>query len=112
MSPAREPKWNQRRFISLGALFSGLALPITGIGDHIARHEPDSSAPQASTAWVVAHVAIGALFVVFATWHAVLNRRSVLKYLRSRVRRPALPSIEALAALGLVGAALALAVGQ
>jgi hypothetical protein len=105
----REHQWDKRRFISLGALFSGLALPITGLGDHLARH---SSGPHAGIEWVVAHVVIGSLFVVLATWHMVLNRRALLKYLRSRAFRLALPSREALAALALVGGALALAVGR
>jgi hypothetical protein len=99
-------RWDQRRFVSLGALFSGLALPITGLGNHLARH---SSGPHADIGWVVAHVALGSLFVVFATWHAVLNRRVLLKYLRNR---PALPSRETLVALALVGAVLALTVGR
>jgi hypothetical protein len=106
------PRWDKRRFISLGALFSGLALPITGLGDHFARHSPDSSGPHAGMQWVVAHVVIATLFVVFATRHAVLNRRALAKYLRSRVAQPALPSLEALAALTLVGATLALTVGR
>ena len=109
LNRTREHRWNQRRFISLGVLFSGLALPVTGLGDHLARH---SSGPRAGVGWVVGHVVIGSLFVVLTTWHAALNRRVLLKYLRSSVVRPALPSREALAALALVGGALALAVGR
>jgi heme exporter protein D len=103
------PRWDQRRFVSLAVLFSGLALPITGLGDHLAT---DSSGPHAGFGWVVAHVAVGSLFVVFATWHAVLNRRALLKYLRSKAARPARPSLEALAALALVGGTVALTVGR
>lgn len=106
MNTTCRPRWDRRRFISLGALFSGLALPITGLGNHLARH---SSGPHADIGWVVAHVTLGSLFIVFATWHTVLNRRVLLKYLRSR---PALPSREALAALALVGGVLALTVGK
>lgn len=109
MNAARAQRWDKRRFISLGACFSGLALPVTGLGDHLARH---SSGPQADASWVVAHVSIGTLFVVFVTWHAVLNRRALLKYLRSKVREPALPSREALAALALVAGVLVLTVRQ
>jgi hypothetical protein len=78
-------------------------LPVTGVGDHLARH---SSGPQADANWVVAHVAIGVLFVLFATWHVMLNRRALLRYLHGRMG--ALPGREALAALVLVGAVLAL----
>lgn len=109
MKTTPRPRWDQRRFVSLGVLFSGLALPITGLGDHLAT---DSSGQHAGFGWVVAHVAIGGLFVVFATWHALLNRRALLKYLRSRAVRPKLPSLEALAALVLVGGTLVLTVGR
>ena len=112
MNTASRPRWDKRRFISLGALFSGLALPITGLGDHFARHSPDSPGPHAGIGWVIAHVAIGTLFIVFATWHAVLNRRALLKHLRSRARRTALPSSEAVAALALVGGVLVFTVGR
>ena len=105
MNTTCRPRWDQRRFISLGALFSGLALPVTGLGNHLARH---SSGPHAGIEWVIAHVTLGSLFIVFATWHAVLNRRVLLKYLRSKQTRPKLPSRETLAALTLVGGALAL----
>ena len=109
VSTTSRPRWDQRRFISLGALFSGLALPITGLGNHLARH---SSGPHAGIEWVIAHVTLGSLFIVFATWHGVLNRRVLLKYLRSRAAWPKLPSRETLAALALVGGVLALALGK
>lgn len=98
------PGWAQRRFVSCSALVLGLALPVTGVGNHLARH---SSGPQADSSWVVAHVAIGVLFVLFVTWHVVFSRRALLRYLRGRVG--ALPSREALAALVLVGTILAIA---
>lgn len=97
--------WDQRRFISLGILFSGLALPLSGLGNHLARH---TSGPQADISWVAVHVTLGGLFVILATWHGVLNRRAVLRYLRSHASRAALPSQEAIAALALVGGVLAL----
>lgn len=99
-------QWDQRRFISCSVLIFGLALPITGIGNHLARH---ASGPHAGPGWVVAHVAVGALFVFFAAWHVVLNRRALSRYLRDKVARPPLPSREILAALVLVAVVLALA---
>lgn len=105
MNRQGKPHWDQRRFISVGALLSALALPITGVGDHLARH---STGPQAGSAWVVGHVVMGGLFVFFATWHVVLNRRALLRYLRSRVARPTLPSREFLAAFALVALVLVL----
>jgi hypothetical protein len=109
-STTPRPRWDKRRFVSLGVLFSALALPVTGLGDHLARHSANSSGPRAGIVWVLAHVAIGTLFVVFCTWHVSINRRALLKHLRGTVRRRALPSREALAALALVGGVLALTV--
>jgi len=79
-------------------------VPATGIGNHLARHD---SGPSADAGWIVAHVAIGALFVAFMAWHVALNRRALVKYLRSRTRT--LPSIEALAALIVVSVVFVLA---
>jgi Pyruvate/2-oxoacid:ferredoxin oxidoreductase delta subunit len=79
------PRRDQRRFVALGVLFSGLAVPVTGLADHLAR---GSSGPDAATGWAVVHIALGTLFVVFATWHAVLNRRALLSYLRGLAVRP------------------------
>jgi uncharacterized membrane protein len=99
--------WDQRRFIALGALLSGLALPITGLADHLAGH---SSGPDAVVGWSIVHVALGTLFVAFVTWHAVLNRRALLKHLSGGAAGAALRSPEAVAALVLVGGVLALTV--
>jgi hypothetical protein len=81
-----------------------LALPVTGVGNHLARH---SSGPSADAGWVAAHVAIGSLFVLFAAWHVILNRRALVRYLRAKVR-PTLPSREIVAALALLAIVLAL----
>lgn len=103
MTTSARPRWDQRRFVSCSALVLGLALPVTGVGNHLARH---SSAPHVGAGWVVAHVTVGALFVFFLAWHVVLNRRALLRYLRGKVG--VLPSREALAALVLIGVVLAL----
>jgi hypothetical protein len=101
--------WDQRRFVSLGALFSGLALPVTGVADHLARH---STGPTAGSGWIVAHVTVSSLFVLFAAWHGVLNRRALLRYLRCKTERVGLPSREAVAALVLVGGTVAVLVAH
>ena len=80
-------------------------LPVTGVGNHLARH---SSGPHADARWVVAHVVVGSLFVVFTTWHVVLNRRALLRYLRSKLATSVRPSREVVAALGMVGVAMVL----
>jgi hypothetical protein len=102
-----KPRWDQRRFISCSILFLGLMLPVTGVGNHLARH---SSGPHADARWVVAHVVVGSLFVVFTTWHVALNRRALLRYLRGKLAAAsARPSREVIAALAMVGMAMVLA---
>jgi hypothetical protein len=100
--------WNQRAFVATGAVFSGLALPVTGLLDHAAG---GSSAANA-VAWSIAHTTLGALFAGFCIWHIALNRRALLRYLRAAVPasgRPggAAPAREALIAAALVGGVLA-----
>jgi hypothetical protein len=72
---------DQRRFVSLGVLLFGLALPVTGVADHMARHD---SGPQADPGWIAVHIVVGAVFVALAGWHAWLNRRALLRYVRGQ----------------------------
>lgn len=108
MRATSEHPWKQRSFVSLCALLSGLALPATGLADHLAGQ---SSTADAGVGWSIVHVALGSLFVVFCTWHIVLNRHALLRYLRDKTAVwRSLPTREALAAIALVGGVLALTV--
>ncbi len=97
-------RWNQRAFVAIAAIACGLAVPITGVADHMSRHR--SSDVQAG--WAVVHTALGVMLTAFCTWHIVLNRGALLRYLREPLRR--LPRPELLAALALVGGVLAVGV--
>ncbi len=101
----RERRWNQRAFVVAGALLSGLALPVSGIADHAAGGPAESA-----VGWSIVHVVLGALFAGFCVWHAALNRRALLRYLRAKIPARALPTREVLAALALVGVVVALTV--
>jgi uncharacterized membrane protein YidH (DUF202 family) len=95
--------WNTRSFVATTTLLSGLALPLTGLVDHGARQVSAENA----VGWAFAHTVLGVVFVGFCTWHIVLNRRALLRYLRaarSKGRGLPLPSRE-------VGAAVALVAG-
>jgi hypothetical protein len=96
------PRWNQRRFVAVAAALSGLALPLTGLADHLAGEAGDPAS------WSIVHTTLGLTFVAFATWHCVLNRRALLKYVRGASR--ALVGREALVAGILVGGLLGLTV--
>jgi hypothetical protein len=102
----KEPRWNQRAFVVTGALVSGLALPISGLADHAAGGPEGSAAPG----WSIVHTSLGVLFVSFCVWHAALNRRALLRYLRGRVPAGGLLTREVLVALALVGGVLAVTV--
>jgi hypothetical protein len=98
--------WNQRSFVVLGAALSGLALPVTGLLDHAAG----GSSSESAVGWSIAHISLSTMFVGFCTWHIVLNRRPLLKYLRAAGDRAGalrLPGRETLAAAGIVGGVLA-----
>jgi hypothetical protein len=97
--------WNQRSFVALGALLSGLALPVTGLLDHAAG----GSSSESAVGWSIAHISVSCLFVGFCGWHLVLNRRALLKYLRAAGGRAGLrrlPARETVAAAGIVGGVL------
>jgi hypothetical protein len=68
-SQAGARRWNQRAFVVVGAAFSGLALPVTGLLYHASGRE-----------WAAAHAGLGVLCVVFCAWHAALNRRPLRRY--------------------------------
>lgn len=104
MTSTFEDRWKQPSFVSLCALLSGLALPVSGVVDHFA-------AQSSAGGWSIVHVALGTVFVVFCTWHIVLNRRALLRYLRDKAAAwRSLPTREAVAAIALVGGVLALTV--
>lgn len=98
---ATASRWNQRAFVAMAAALSAIALPVTGIADSIAR-KSDPSSP----AWAVGHALLGAAFVIFCTWHTVLNRKALLRYVRGL--RGHTPSRELATALVLVGSLVAL----
>lgn len=107
MNATSERRWNQRGFVALCALFSGLALPISGFADHLAGPSP---AADTRVGWSIVHTSLGVVFVIFCTWHVVLDRRALLKHLRDRALHQALPTRETLTAMTLIGGLLALTV--
>jgi hypothetical protein len=99
-----ERRWNQRRFVALAAALSGLALPATGLADHL------SSAAGDPASWSIVHTSLGVVFAVFATWHCVLNRRALARYARGAAAARAFVGREMVVAATLVGGVLALTV--
>lgn len=83
MSPTATQPFNTRSFVSLVLAASGLGLLPTGLADHITQSNGASAVHQG---WVLAHVALGALFIVFVVWHVALNRRALLKRIKGTAR--------------------------
>jgi hypothetical protein len=100
--------WDRRTFVVTGAALSGIALPVSGLLDHLSG----GPSAQAAVGWSIVHTSLGALFVGFCAWHVVLNRRALKRYLRAAAGRSgdAAPSREVVAATALVGGVLAVTV--
>jgi len=58
---------------------TALTLPITGL---IVHGYSEGAISGDKHSWLMAHVVLGFLFVVFAAWHAWLNRRALLNYIK------------------------------
>lgn len=103
------PRFRLRAFVSLGLLFSGLGLPLSGIANHLVQFEPLTPTRHA---WMAAHNSLGLLFLLFALGHLILNRRALHQHLRGWALHIPTISREALAAGLLVTAVLLFWVGH
>lgn len=80
---ANKKAFNRRAFTALMAGLTALSLPFTGLilhGFSEGRFNGDSHP------WLMLHAGLGLLFVVFAGWHAWLNRRALARYIKKRRR--------------------------
>ncbi len=93
-------RFNYRAFVSLTIALAGAALPVTGIANHVFQNAPMNAARHA---WMSAHNSLGAAFVVFVTWHLILNRRPLAAHLRGLAGRVPHGGREAIYALAVVG---------
>jgi hypothetical protein len=78
--------FNWRGFVILTATVTGLGLPITGLANHL--HQMDPMISFSRHAWMSAHTILGVLFMMSVVWHAILNRRILLNYVRGHAARP------------------------
>jgi hypothetical protein len=102
-------KFNTRAFVALMIAFSGFGLPVTGLANHVYGFSPLTTARHA---WMSAHNALGLLFVVFSTWHVLLNRRALWNHMKGVAARMPAVSREAALASAIVAFALTLFVGH
>ncbi len=106
-NPARS--FRHRAFVAMVMVFSGLALPVTGIANHFYGFAPPSVERHA---WMSAHNALGLLFVVFSIWHVVLNRKALWTHVRNTAANLPIVSRETMLAGCVVAVMLALFVGH
>jgi hypothetical protein len=71
--------FNKRAFAASMAAFTVVTLPFSGWFCHVYQFAPMTTARHA---WMAVHVATAVLFVVFACWHVVMNRKAIFAYLR------------------------------
>jgi len=76
--------FNKRAFTAVMSGLTALPLPFTGL---VLHRFSESAVNGDSHSWVMLHVGFGVFFVVFASWHAILNRRALLNYITSGVSR-------------------------
>jgi hypothetical protein len=78
MNSDKKP-FKQRAFTAIMSGLTALTLPFTGL---ILHGYSEGAINGDRHAWFMLHVGLGILFVVFAAWHAVLNRRALLSYIK------------------------------
>jgi hypothetical protein len=72
--------FSPRAFTVFMMTMCAIALPITGYYNHVNSFAPLTVSRHA---WMSAHNALGVLFMVFAAWHIVLNRRALWHHVKS-----------------------------
>jgi hypothetical protein len=76
----KKKPFNCRAFAAMMAWLTGLGLPVSGL---ILHAHSDGRIVTGRHTWSTMHVILGVLFVVFVTWHIILNRRCLIAYIRS-----------------------------
>ena len=69
---------NRRALVAIGATVTGLALPVTGVADHVLLNSTGGAGFNAGS---VTHWTCALLFIGFVTWHVVLNRKAYRRHI-------------------------------
>ena len=72
--------FNQRAFTAVMSGLTALTLPFTGL---VLHGYSEGAVSGDNHAWLMLHAGLGVLFVAFAAWHAWLNRRPLLNYIKA-----------------------------
>ena len=87
MTMKKRGSFNTQAFVALMAAITGIGLPFSGFAHHLLHDAPIAFYRNACMS---AHWAMGIMFVVFAVWHTILNRRMLFAYMQWPVEMPAL----------------------
>ena len=74
----RGRRLNQRALAAIAATMTGLALPVSGLADHLIL---DSNPAAGGNVACVIHWTCGLLFIVFVTWHVIINRKAYRRHI-------------------------------
>jgi uncharacterized protein DUF4405 len=107
MKKDMQKTFNRRAFVALGAVISGIGLPFSGFANHILQSDPIGLHRHA---WMAAHWSLAIIFTTFVIWHAILNRRALVKHFKRVPGNLCDISLEVILASVLVGIPFFLAV--
>lgn len=92
--------FSARAFTAILMAISCALLPISGFYNHVYAFSPMTAERHG---WMFGHNVLGILFIGSASWHIVLNRRLLGKYLKGIGTGLPTVSREAVAACAIVG---------
>jgi hypothetical protein len=101
--------FNRRAFAASMAALTVVTLPLSGWFCHHYQFAPMTVARHA---WMAVHVTTAILFVVFAGWHVVMNRKAIFAYLRGATANASGVSREARLAAAIFAFVLFVAAGH
>ncbi|MCE1164278.1 MAG: DUF4405 domain-containing protein [Bacteroidetes bacterium] len=73
-------RFNKSAFVSVAMCTAGLALPFSGYMNHVFQFD---ALTVGRHFWMSVHNASAVLFAVFALFHIIYNRHSLIRYIKS-----------------------------
>ena len=79
MEEVKQKHFNTRAFVTATAALAVLGLILSGVLNHTLHH---GSVGFFQNTWMTFHWLLGIVFIFFAAWHSILNRRALVKYVK------------------------------
>ena len=79
MKKEKRHTFSTRAFVAIVGAISGIGLLLSGLANHFLQN---ASMGFHRHDWMAAHWYLGILFLMGTLWHAMLNRKVLLKYIR------------------------------